>query len=137
MDITATTTNVENFKAARSFNRTSRALFLALCSYLDHATLATDAQKERAKNALANVGAKMLASKNALPSDPSKLRMHVESIKQKAEAIAARISDVKTFANVAQAAAIRKEVSAAIDNVKLFLAEYNEHKAAVVAAKAA
>lgn len=135
MDTTAN--NSATFKAARSYNRTARALTLALFSYLDHASLATEAQKERAKNALANVGAKMLAQKNALPSEPSKLRMHIESIKQKCEALTKTLSDVKTFANSAQNAAIRKECTAALEHISMFLAEYNEHKQQVVNAKAA
>jgi hypothetical protein len=133
---TITAHNSEAFKTVRKHNRLSRSLFLALCSYLDKAGM-SDTQKERAQNALANVGGKMLAQKNALPSDPSKLRMHVESIKQKCEAIVASLNDVRTFANVAQSAAIRKEATNALENVKLFLAEYVEHKQAVAAAKAA
>lgn len=125
---TNNTANVEAFKSARKHNRTARALFLALCAYLDKA--GTDKQKERAQNALCSVGAQMMKAKNALPTDPSKLRMHVESIKQKCESIVSKLSDVRTFANVAQSSAIRKEATSALDNVKLFLAEYVEHKEA-------
>ncbi len=131
---TNTVHNSEAYKTVRKHSRTSRALFLALCAFLDKE--GTDKQKERANNALANVGAQMMKAKNALPSDPSKLRMHAESIKQKCTAIVAKLSDVHTLANKAQSAAIRKEATVALENIDLFLAEYVEHKEATNMQKA-
>jgi len=127
---TNTHNNSEAFKTVRKHNRQAKTVFLALCAFLDKAGM-SDAQKERAQNALANTGAQMMRAKNALPSDPSKLRMHIESIKQKCESIVAQLATDKTFANAAQSAAIRKEATHALENVKLFLAEYTEHKQAV------
>ena len=128
--------NVAALKAARTHQRTSTALVLALWGYLDKASL-SDSQKERARNASATIGAKMLAAKNALPSEPNQLRMHVEAIKQKCEAINASLSDEKSFSNHCQSSAIKRACNAALENVKVFIAEYVEHKANVASAKAA
>lgn len=130
---TNTHNNSEAYKTVRKHARQAKTVFLALCAFLDKAGM-SDTQKERANNALANTGAQMMRAKNALPSDPSKLRMHIESIKQKCEAIVASLTTDKTFANAAQSAAIRKEANNALENVKLFLAEYTEHKQNVTAA---
>ncbi len=125
----------DTLRNVRSHARMSVALVLALQDFTD-ATL-TDKQKVRTSNAAANIGAKMLAIKNTLPSDPSKLRMHVESIKQKVAAIVASLSDDKTFSNHCQRAAILRSANIATENCETFCKEYAEHKVQVAAAKAA
>ena len=121
------TTNSETLRNVRSFARLSNALCLALQDHTD--TTLADKEKVKTSNAAANVGAKMLATKNALPSDPSKLRMHVESIKQKVAAIVAGLSDDKSFANHCQRAAILRSADVATLNCNTFIAEYKEMKA--------
>ncbi len=130
--------HADSLKAANQFKRQSTALVQALWSFLESSELATDAQKARALKASAAIGSKMLASKNALPSDPSMLRMHVESIKQKTEALKAKLPTAKTnFADFNKANAIRAAIGATIENVEVFLKEYQEHKQTLQANKAA
>ncbi len=132
----------ETLRAVRTHARTASALVLAVQDYADNkAELNTDKKRERATNASAQVGAKMLAAKNALPTDPSKLRMHVESIKQKVQAIVDAMQKDETFANHCTRSAINKSATAALDSCATFIAEYKELKAAdrtlTVAAKVA
>jgi hypothetical protein len=102
------TITADTLKAVRSHARMSVALVLALQSFTDDkATLNTDKKVERATNASAQIGAKMLALKNTLPSDPSKLRMYVESIKQKVNAIVESLTvDKSSFSNHCMRSAI-------------------------------
>lgn len=131
----------ETLKAVRSHARLSLALVLALQSFADDkAVLNSDRKVERATNASATIGAKMLASKNALPSDPGKLRMHVESIKQKVNAIVASMEVDKTsFSNHCTSNAIKKQAVIALENCDVFIAEYKEMKgnAATITSKVA
>jgi hypothetical protein len=144
MTITATTSKAitaDTLKAVRSHARMSVALVLALQSFTDDkATLNTDKKLERATNASATIGAKMLALKNTLPSDPGKLRMYVESIKQKVNAIVESLTvDKSSFSNHCMRSAITKQSTVALENCDLFIAEYKEMKgtAATVSAKVA
>ncbi len=131
----------DTLKAVRSHARMSVALVLALQSFTDDAAvLNSPAKVERAFNASAMIGAKMLALKNTLPSDPAKLRMYVESIKQKTSAIVASVEhDKSSLGNHCQRNAIVKQAKIALENCDLFIAEYKEMKgtAATIATKAA
>lgn len=120
-------------KAVRSHKRNLQALFLSLCDYLDKAGM-TDAQKERAKRASTNVGRNMLKTKEALPSDPNKLRMWVESAKHKLNALEKEICQDKSHTLHCQRAAIVKDLQTAKEFADLFVAEYNEHKTNVAKA---
>lgn len=131
---TTKTITSDTLRTVRSFARTSQALVLALQDFTDAEM--TDKQKQKANAASANVGAQMLKLKNALPSEPSQLRMHVESIKQKVNAIVTSLDTSKTFANHCQRAAIVRSAKVALENCDVFIKEYVEHKA-TVAAKAA
>ncbi len=125
------THNHRNFaKVARAHKRTALALFLSLCDYLDKEGM-TDKQKERARAASAAIGSQMLKAKEALPSDPSKLRMHVESIKQKCDSIGKALDQTDSYELNCQRVAILRDLNAAKESVELFLAEYIEHKANV------
>lgn len=132
---TQKTITADTLKAVRSHARMSVALVLALQSFADDsAVLNTDKKRERADNASATIGAKMLALKNALPTEPGKLRMYVESIKQKVTAINESIViDKSSFSNHCQRAAILKQVRVALDNCDTFIAEYKELKGANLA----
>ncbi len=127
--------NADTLKLVRTHARMSNALVLALQDFSD--TQLTDKQKVRATNAAATIGTKMLAVKNALPSDPSKLRMHVESIKQKVNAIVSALPTDKTFKNHCERAAIIKSAKVALENCDTFIKEYQEMKGTALAAKAA
>lgn len=129
----------DTLKAANSNKRQITELVQALWLFLDSSELATKAQKDRAMRASASIGRKQLANKNALTRDPSQLRMHVEAIKQKTEAIKAKLPTEKgSFAeNFNCANAIRVAIGATLENVDIFLKEYNEHKQTVQANKAA
>lgn len=119
----------ESHKAAKAHNRMARLLNLALFAHLEQS--GTDTQKERAQKALCNIGAKMLQAKNALPSEPSALRMYAESTKQKCEAILSKIvTDKTTLGTNATVQAVRKECLNALESITQFIAEYVEHKAA-------
>lgn len=122
----STIQSAEALRNVRSHARISRALVLAL---QDFTGTAEEKSKARAANAAATIGTKMLALKNALPSDPSKLRMHVESIKQKVQAIVSKLSDEATFHNHCQRAAISKAATVALENCDVFIAEYQALKA--------
>jgi hypothetical protein len=124
---------IESFKAAKAHKRTAVMLNLALFAHLEQH--GTEAQIERAQRALCNAGTKMMQAKNALPSDPSQLRMHAESIKQKLESILVKTpTDKTTLAHNATTCAVRKECTLALESIKQFIAEYVEHKEAKKAA---
>lgn len=127
----------ETLRNVRSFARLSNALVLALQDHTD--TNLTDKARVKTSNAAATIGTKMLATKNALPSDPAKLRMHVESIKQKVSAIVAGLSNDKSFANHCQRSAIVRNADIALANCETFIAEYKEMKgnATTIVAKVA
>lgn len=136
-NITTKTITSDTLRTVRSHARIAQALVLALQDFSDDKTL-NDRTKERAKSASANIGAQMLKLKNALPSEPNQLRMHVESIKQKVEAIVATMERNDTFANHCMRSAITKSANAALESCKTFVAEYKELKAVLAAtAKAA
>lgn len=124
------TITADTLKAVRSHARISVALVLALQSFADDkAVLNTEKKAERATNASAVIGAKMLAAKNALPKEPNQLRMHVESIKQKVSAIVANLEhDKASFSNHCMRSAITKQATVALENCDLFIAEYKEMK---------
>lgn len=126
----------ETLKVVCAHARQSVALVLALRDFLDAPLNA--AQKIRAKSASASVGAQMLRLKNALPSDPAKLRMYVESVKQKTVSIVASLPTDKTFATHTTRAAILREAEKVLANCAQFVEEYTEAKQnATVVAKVA
>lgn len=118
----------ETLKQAQSYARDSRRLWTALAGFIDHDSINTDARKDGAEKAAANVGARMIRAK--LPREAGALRASIEDTKQKAAALASKYAGKDgTFAGHCERKAVILECGKAIRFCELFIANYNEAKA--------
>lgn len=104
-----------------------RALVLALQDYVD--APGKDAQKEKRKSAACRIGKDVLKRKNALSAKtPGELRVYVETIKQKAQALASQLPDAKWLLAHCTRELIRVTLAQIVELCGTFVAEYNEAK---------
>ena len=123
---TVSTVSNDLIKQVTAHKRNAKTLQLALSLFLDN--LEGDAVKERALRASAKLGRQQCKAVDALPRDAGKLRMYVESCKQKVEAIVAHLPHAANFASFNDCNAIKLEAKQALAFIAQFLGEYKEAK---------
>ena len=129
--IVATSTMIVSRDAIKNMaahKKQAKTLSLALSLYLDN--VEGDKAKETALRASAKIGRDQCKAVDALPRDPAKLRQYVESVKQKIEAIVAKLPSVSSFAAFNDCNAVRLEAKLALGHIEQFLKEYQEAKKA-------
>ncbi len=118
--------NQEAHQTAKEYRARSADLLGALAAWSND--IVPDAQHKRNMRALIKTGERALKKRDALPTEPHKLRQHVETMKQRAAKLLGTLEAEGTLGTVATYEAIAVKLREALENCEQFIAIYSKTK---------